>query len=157
MDKKAQWSLVAAAWVLALGVIALGTYALRRFSAPSEAAVPQAPYLGTAMRPLCPVDHDEIALQQDTPRATYNGVTYYFCGHTDSQGKSHKTLFLMDPSLYLTGVSGHLLSAQAAAPAPAQARPVAAPSATLTVTPSLPPLPAPARPSPTPTRAAEAL
>jgi len=139
MDNKAQWSLVAAAWVLAIGVIGLGLYAIRHFS--REAALPGAVQsFGTPAKPLCPVDHVELALGPETPKVSFNGTIYYFCDNKDPLGRSHKTLFLMDPLLYLTGVSGY------ASPEPAPGPEAAALSGTAGG-------PAPSTPTATPTPA----
>jgi YHS domain-containing protein len=130
MDKKAQWSLVAAAWVLAIGVLALGLYALHRFSPDdSKTAAPPVPQPGIATKVFCPVDHVEVVVGPTTPKVNYNGNTYYFCDTKDSQGRSHKELFLMDPQLYLTGQSSY---APVQTPAAATPAPGVAPSATLT-------------------------
>jgi YHS domain-containing protein len=123
MDKKAQWSLVAAAWVLAIGVIAMGILALQRFgSAPAANPAPlPSPQASGNGKQYCPVDHVEVVVGPDTPKVRYNGNTYYFCDTKDSQGRSHKELFLMDPQLYLSGVSSY---APNAAPESTSAAPV---------------------------------
>jgi YHS domain-containing protein len=130
VDNKAQWSLVAAAWVLAIGVIAIGVYAVRHFSAPAPGAPLEARAFGTPANPLCPVDGTEIVLGPDTPKVNFMGNTYYFCPKLDVLGRTHKALFLMDPLLYLTGKSGHPV----AEPAPAAAVPVPAPHSSPTAT-----------------------
>ena len=138
MDNKAQWSLVAAAWVLAIGVISLGIFAIRHFSQQREAALPgQLQSFGTAARPLCPVDRIEVISSPETPHATFNGNIYYFCENKDLMGRSHKALFLMDPLLYLTGVSGHSSPVPTpAATAPEPQAPAPANGKTVTPTPS---------------------
>jgi YHS domain-containing protein len=129
MDNKAQWSLVAAAWVLAIGVIAIGLYAIRHMggpSAPPSAAQPAQAAAGG--KTLCPVDHVEVQVGPDTPRVNYQGTTYYFCATKDSMGRTHKELFLMDPQLYLSGVSSY------ASPVPSLATPTPVESVVPTAT-----------------------
>jgi YHS domain-containing protein len=108
MEKKAQWSLVAAAWVLAVGVIGMGAYALWRFSTPAAAPPAEAGGLrsfGTADKPLDPIDGQAVEITPDTPKVNYNGNFYYFDDRKDVLGRSHKMLFLMDPLHYLTGAA----------------------------------------------------
>lgn len=136
MDNKAQWSLVAAAWVLAIGVIGLGVYAIRHFSALATTPPGQIREFGTAAKPLCPVDRDEIVLTPDTPKVSFNGTVYYFCDHKDPQGRSHKTLFLMDPLLYLTGTSSYAQPTPLPGSQPAPATSTAAVAVTATATPA---------------------
>jgi YHS domain-containing protein len=140
MDKNAQWSLVTAAWVLALGVLGLGAYAIYHFGSGQASGGPQAlPSFGTADKPLCPVDHAEIALGPNTPKVNYQGRTYYFCDKRDEQGRTHKMLFLMDPELYLRGVSA--FSASPSPQAALQAAQAPAPTATATTAPPTPLVP----------------
>jgi YHS domain-containing protein len=103
MDKQAQWALVAAAWVLAIGIICMGLYAIYHFSNAAPVVETAVRVFGTAQNPICPVDGDPVVLGPDTPSVNYNGNTYYFCGHKDTLGRDHKMLFLMDPMHYLTG------------------------------------------------------
>ena len=139
MDNKAQWSLVAAAWVLAIGVIAIGVYAVRHFSAPPPGAPIETRVFGTAAKPICPVDGTEIVLGPDTPKVNFMGNTYYFCPKLDVLGRTHKALFLMDPLLYLTGKSGHAVAAavplQAPSPPPNAASQALSPAAAAGPTP----------------------
>jgi YHS domain-containing protein len=114
MEKAAQWSLVAAAWVLVAAVTGLGIYAIRHFSPrPQEERL-----FGTAEHPLCPVDHVEVQALSGTPKVAYQGKIYYFCGNKDPLGREHKTLFLMDPQLYLSGVSAIPSPAPSPSPLP---------------------------------------
>ena len=47
----------------------------------------------------------EVVVAADTPHVIYQGRNYYFSGAQDEHGQDDKTLFLMDPELYLNGVS----------------------------------------------------
>jgi YHS domain-containing protein len=155
MDKKAQWSLVAAAWVLAIGIIAMGVAALMRFGTASAAPSPAAAASPAAGRAICPVDHVEVVIGPDTPKANYEGTTYYFCSSKDALGHTHKELFLMDPKLYLSGVSSYAVAvspaaALPAAPAAAASAP-APPAAAVAGAATPPPSPSASSPSAAPT------
>ncbi len=106
MDKKVQWSMAGAVWVLVLGMLALGYFALSHGSgkggAQAEYSLEPAPG-----RHLCPIDRFEVTMAADTPRLTYMETTYYFCSRRDEKGRDHKTLFLMDPDYYLKGQSAY--------------------------------------------------
>ena len=107
MDKKAQWSLVGAAWVAALSVAVFGYLNWRR-TAPSaaqaqasaESLVPQAN--GTVR---CPVTGELLQVGPGTPTVDYRGQVYYFSTSKDAQGNDARTRFLMDPDRYLSQAS----------------------------------------------------
>jgi YHS domain-containing protein len=123
MDKKVQWSLAGAVWVLALGALALGWLFLQKVPALSPgrgADSAQAGQTGlTGSRLLDPVTKTEVLIAADTPHVNYQGRDYYFSTARDERGRDHKTLFLMDPELYLNGVSSYKgMAATPAAPEP---------------------------------------
>ena len=108
MDNRAQWALVGAAWFLALSVAVLGYLGYRHFAAPAQGPptdVGLAQPLAPGSKATCPVTRAELTVGADTPSAVYKGQTYYFAPATVG-GKDNKTLFLMDPERYLSGVSG---------------------------------------------------
>ena len=110
MDKKAQWSLVGAVWVLALGLLGLGWLFLQKTVAVhgTEALKPlSAQQAEAGTRLLDPVTKMEVIIASDTPHVNYQGRDYYFSTARDERGRDHKTLFLMDPELYLNGVSSY--------------------------------------------------
>lgn len=145
MDKLAQWSLVAAAWFLALAVAVLGYVVLQRIS-PPKPSDPLSVYAqaadGTAR---CPVTAERIVVAPDTPKVSYQGRVYYFSHAVDGEGRDARTRFLMNPEAYLHG--GPALPAEAptqAAPASATAavRPAAVPTQAPTEEPTAEPAPA---------------
>src|SRR5262245_2649226 len=101
MEKSVQWSLSAAIWVLVLGALFLGWKAIHR-ACPSGDFTDEPAGSG---RYICPVDRIAGTLAPDTPTVNYQGKDFHFCQRRDERGRDHKTLFLMDPELYLTGVS----------------------------------------------------
>lgn len=108
MDKKAQWSLVGAVWVLALGMLALGWLFLQKTVAARGGDSPKVGQtMETGARLLDPVTKVEVIIAADTPHVNYQGRDYYFSTARDERGRDHKTLFLMDPELYLSGKSSY--------------------------------------------------
>jgi YHS domain-containing protein len=107
--------------VLAIGVIALGLYAIHHFSGISSSAPApgQVRSFGTPQSPVDPVDGQPVTVDSNTPQVNYSGTIYYFDSDRDVRGRSHKMLFLMDPLHYLTG------SAPLIEPAPFATTPVA--------------------------------
>jgi YHS domain-containing protein len=114
MDKKAQWSLVAAAWIGVLGLLGLGWLALEKVPSfrVAEAQGPAQP----GSKFLDPVTKSEVLIATDTPHVIYMGRDYYFSTAKDERGRDHKTLFLMDPELYLSGVSSYKNTPQPSSP-----------------------------------------
>lgn len=107
MDKKVQWSLAGAAWILVLGLLGLGWVAIHRFGAdpgasPAPGDLP--PPSGSEARPLCPVD--KVEADPGSPlKLNYKGRLYHFCANRDAEGRDHRVVFLSDPGLYLYGKS----------------------------------------------------
>jgi hypothetical protein len=104
VDRKAQWSLVAAVWFIALSVAVFGFLIWRRIAPPAAAApltaqslVPQA---NGSVR--CPVTGESIQVGPDTPTVNYRGQTYYFATAKDSDGLDARTRFLMAPDRYVS-------------------------------------------------------
>jgi YHS domain-containing protein len=149
MEKQAQWALVAAAWVMAIGVLGLGAYAIIHFgnAGPASGAALSLKNTGTAQNPIDPVDGQAVTLSPDTPHASYNGNDYYFDDQKDLYGRDHKTIFLMDPLHYLTGSTAlnepSNLTPTAVPLGSLLASPVATPVPLLTLSPVLSPVPSP--------------
>ena len=104
MDKKAQWSLVAAVWFIALSVAVFG-YLIWRRVAPAGAAAPLTaqsllPQANGSVR--CPVTGEDLQVGADTPTVNYRGQTYYFSKAKDANGLDARTRFLMDPEHYVS-------------------------------------------------------
>ncbi|HTB34112.1 MAG TPA: hypothetical protein VK842_04570 [bacterium] len=104
MDKKAQWSLVGAAWFAALSVAGFGYLIWQRGGSPAlpgpltaQSLVPQAN--GTVR---CPVTGELLQVGPDTPTVNYRGQTYYFSTAKDGNGLDARIRFLMDPDRYLS-------------------------------------------------------
>ncbi|HTB35013.1 MAG TPA: hypothetical protein VK842_09125 [bacterium] len=104
MDRKAQWSLVGAAWFAALSVSLFSYLNWRRGGtggAPAaltaQSLVPQS---NGSVR--CPVTGELIQVGPDTPTVNYRGQTYYFSTSKDANGLDARTRFLMDPDHYLS-------------------------------------------------------
>lgn len=105
MDKKAEWSLVGAAWFLALSVGGFGYLAWRRLgpAAPAASTAPAADAWGLKAdgTARCPVTGEILRVVSSTPQVDYLGHVYYFSLATDSQGLDARTRFLMDPDSFL--------------------------------------------------------
>ncbi len=126
MDPKAQWALVAAAWIFALGLLFL---LWRHWGAPLPPAGAAAPFPATAGAGLAvdPVSGATVAMDESlTAYAIYKGRKYWF-SRQSAGGFSDKMLFLMNPERYLGGPQG--------APSPGTATAAAQPASS---TPSAP-------------------
>jgi len=104
VDRKAQWSLVAAAWFIALNVAVFGFLIWRRVG-PAAAAAPLTtqslvPQANGSVR--CPVTGESLQIRADTPTVNYRGQTYYFSTAKDANGLDARTRFLMDPEHYVS-------------------------------------------------------
>jgi len=110
VDKKAQWSLVAAAWFAALSVSLFSYLNWQRGAAPAPAGgVAPAPASGPqSLVPQangtvrCPVTGELLLVKPDTPTVNYRGQTYYFSTTKDANGLDARTRFLMDPDHFLS-------------------------------------------------------
>lgn len=128
MDKKAQWGLVSAAWFLALSVTGLGYLALKKLDAPvvAEQGVSEGSVVTEA---ICPVTKRRLQLQPNTPKLNYKGRDFYFADDVDEKGHTAKQRFLMDPELFLTGISTTTIDEATPVPTRAPTPPDPAPTA----------------------------
>jgi YHS domain-containing protein len=99
MDKKVQFSLVAAAWFAAFSVAVFGYLAWQRGLPGADGADGAAAVAGATA--VCPVTGRTVAVGPDTPKVVYLGRTYYFSGDKDADGHDARTRFLMDPESFV--------------------------------------------------------
>jgi YHS domain-containing protein len=132
MDKKIQWALVAALWVLVLGGLGLAYEFIHQRGAAASSADAAPAQVGDKV--LDPVSKNEVVVGKDSPHVNYQGRDYYFEAGTASD---HKVQFLMDPDLYLKGVSSY--QAQAAALKAASAAAALQPAPTALASPAAQP------------------
>jgi YHS domain-containing protein len=102
LDKHAQWALVAAFWILVLGVLGIGWHAFVRQPAVVSGHAYQAGS-GEAVLPqtaVCPVTGDTIRVSEATPMVRYQGKAYFFSTVHNAEGVSPRDLFLMNPASF---------------------------------------------------------
>jgi YHS domain-containing protein len=110
MDKKIQWAVVGALWVLVLGALGLGYEYIHNHASGGSASQPGAPAAQVGDKVVDPVSKNEVVVGKDSPHVNYQGQDYYFESGT---AQDHKLQFLMDPELYLKGVSSYQAQASA--------------------------------------------
>ena len=104
MDKKLQWALVIAVWVLVTGLLILGGWGLCLYrQSCTVGGLPVHSAVEIPDRDICPVTKQRIEINENTPRVRYQGRDFYFAEGMDVEGRSFKTLFIMDPEYYLNG------------------------------------------------------